>query len=77
MPKKKSKTQRRASLQRALQRLHRDRAKKRASWPTKTMGDGSVWRLHPATLNPVEQLSPPTKPDPKQEHPDEHVRKNS
>jgi len=83
MPKRKSKEQRRASLKRALDRLTRDRAKKRSSWPRKRFADGSLWILHPTTLNRVQQIE---APDPekgwsegptKAERVDELIRRNS
>lgn len=44
---------------RLAERLRKERARKRAKWPTKRFADGSLWRLRPSDYEPVEQIEPP------------------
>jgi hypothetical protein len=41
------------------ERLKKEQDRKRSKWPTKRFADGSLWRLHPKTEEPVERLEPP------------------
>jgi hypothetical protein len=41
------------------ERLKREQAHKRKKWPRKRFADGSLWILHPKTLEPVQCIEDP------------------